>query len=122
MTLSITPASTGNDLLIQVVGYFGHSANGTGYAMTLINPDSNAGTALAVATDNSGASGGGVTITPMIINHREKAPVTASTTYTIRSGGGSGSLAFNGHATTGQRYNSLLSSSITITETSGTSP
>lgn len=109
MTLAITPKSTTNLLIIEVVGVFTGDTTQNG-AMALFQ-DSTAG-ALAVG--------------PFLINptnfpqttsfiHKMTAGTISSTTFKVRAGAAAGTTVFNGVAS-GQKYGGVSASSITITE------
>ena len=114
MTLAITPTSTTNKLLIQVVANLSHSTD-TAWIIGALFQDSTAG-ALAVQGDFTAATAG----VPRIItlNHYMTTGTISATTFKFRSGNdGAGTMTFNGQSG-GRIFGGAYASSITITEIS----
>jgi hypothetical protein len=110
MTLSITPKSASNLLLITAIGSFGSNVNNA--AQLALFQDSTAG-ALA-ATYGAWVPAGAYTTTTLM--HYMTAGTTSATTFKVRAGGvQAGTLTFNGNG--GARiYGGIMASSITIIE------
>ena len=110
LTLSITPTSATNFLIVSVVLNFSYSiANTVSFALF---KDSTASALAAVAELGSTATG--------MINsglvHKMTAGTTSATTFKIRMGGESaGTVTFNGYSG-GQVFGGVMASSMTITE------
>lgn len=109
MTLSITPKSTTNNLVIQVITFL--SSNAANHLMTALFQDTTAN-ALAVADQFMATSGGFASIP---LTHVMAAGTTSSTTFKIRAGGNNANTTtFNGSAT--RFFGAINKSSIIIWE------
>jgi len=114
MTLAITPTSSTNKLLIQVVGN-GSPDGDSDYTSIALFQDTTAG---ALAAQNFNEHGGGVRNTFLVFNHFMTSGTTSSTTFKVRMGQhSSGTFTFNGSAG-GRWFGGVMASSITITEIS----
>lgn len=94
MTLAITPKTTTNILIIQVVAFLYHSAT-TGNLAGALFQDSTANALCAgsMASALGGSAGGGM----FVLTHRMAAGTTSATTFKFRAGGQiAGTTSFNG--------------------------
>ena len=113
MSLAITPTSSSNKLLIEVV--FFCSPQGASAICVALFQDTTAD-ALAVSGHLMEQSQGTVCIN---FKHYMTAGTTNATTFKVRAGGHSGYLTFNGNGQTTRQFGGRLASSITITEIGG---
>lgn len=109
MTLSITPTSTSNKLLIEVEAFVTISAIGS-CSMALFQ-DSTAGALAATNNQIDTATAGGI----VTLRYYMTAGTTSSTTFKVRMAPNTGTLTFNG-ASGSRLYGGVAASSITITE------
>jgi len=111
MTLAITPASSSNKLLIQVV--FNGAYDTSGSTTALLCQDTTANS-LASVEHYQGTGGTQVSLT---FNHFMAAGTTSSTTFRVRGGsnGASNTFTFNGLGG-GRVHGGVRASSITIWE------
>lgn len=106
MTISITPKSATNILVISICAEYSYSI-----AANMIHALFQDVTANALAADISYGSSGGAPIV-MILNHRMVAGTTSSTTFRVRAGSNSaGTITFNNAL-----FGAITRSNITITE------
>jgi hypothetical protein len=111
MTLAITPTSSSNKLLIEVVVFVSHSAaNAPKHAALFQDSTANA---LATGSHFEDTAGGA---TPVVFSYYMTAGTTSSTTFKVSAGSNlAGTTTFNG--LTGSRlFGGTYTSSITITE------
>ncbi len=113
MTLAITPTTTGNMLLIEVVSYLSSNNTLDAYINIALFQDTTAGALSA------GWGSRDPTLTSpaiVVLRHYMVAGTTSSTTFKVRAGtSNSGTTTFNGRGATAS-FGGVLSSSITITE------
>ena len=114
MTLSITPKSASNKLLIQVV-MCGGANDGARQITSALFQDSTAN-ALATVGHYQVQSTGMVTVT---FNHYMTAGTTSATTFKVRGGASIGNYTLNGYNNTTRTMGGVTASSITITEIGG---
>lgn len=111
MTITITPKSTTDTLVIDAVIYLSNSA-ATQNLIAALFQDSTANALAAV--DSFQASGAAELMIPL--KHTMAAGTTSSTTFKIRAGGGSaGTTTFNGDGAS-RFFGAITKSSIAITE------
>lgn len=111
MTLAITPKSTTNILVIQVIVQLASSVADN--LTTAIFQDSTANALAAIGQNNISTAGAAFC---MVVTHSMPAATTSSTTFRVRAGGSqAGTRTFNGSAGV-RRYGGVTVSSITITE------
>lgn len=111
MTLSITPKSATNILVIQVIAMASFSA-AAGTFITALHQDS---TANALAADAQVTTGSGFTYS-LTLTHTMTAGTTSATTFRVRIGNSAaGTVTFNGSAG-GRYFGAIPKSSIVITE------
>lgn len=109
MTVTITPTSTSNYLLIEANAFF--TTAGGALLGGAIFRDSNAD-ALAAGIDYAASSAFGVMMT---IRYRMLAPSTSATTFKFRAGPNGGTIYFNGYS--GARiFGAITKSTFTVTE------
>ena len=113
MTLSITPKSASNKLLIEV-GVMG-STNSAAVLTACLFQDSTAN-ALAVGSHYQSTGSGTLNLH---FKHYMTAGTTSATTFKVRVGAHTGTFTFNGVNTTSRQYGGTFASSITITEIGG---
>lgn len=114
MTLSITPTSATNKLLIHAEAIAGYGSGAAGVSMGLFQ-DSTAG-ALAAVSEEQGSSGAGLYSPTLVLNHYMTSGTTSATTFKIRIGShAAGTTTFNGVAG-GRKFGGVAASSITIWE------
>lgn len=111
MTLSITPKSASNKLLIQVV-MCGGANDGNRQITSALFQDSTTN-ALATVGHYQVQSTGMVTVT---FNHYMTAGTTSATTFKVRGGASIGNYTLNGYGNTTRTMGGVTASSITITE------
>lgn len=113
MTLAITPKSTTNNLVIQVVALASHSVN-TGNIIMALFQDSTANALAATNIYQTTATAPGI----LTINHTMAAGTTSATTFKIRIGGNAaGTTTFNSGSGIGANlFGSITKSSIVIWE------
>ncbi len=112
MSLTITPKSASNDLLIESTAYVAHSSTTTRMVMTLFKDTAVNAIATGFAAKASVANAASVPL----LKHKISAGSTSPQTFKIRLGSSSaGTLTFNGQAGS-RKYGGTLSSHITITE------
>ena len=111
MTVSITPTSATNKLIIEVgIGVFGMSATSQLPVMALFQDSiANALTAAAMTTNNATIQGGGVGMSYEMV-----AGTTSSTTFRLRAGLNTGTFKFNGGSA--QKFGGVANSYIKVTE------
>lgn len=110
MTLAITPKSTSNILLIDVVWHGAGSV--TGNMVVALFRDSVAN-ALAAGLQELATSNG---VEDLFFRHEMTAPSTSAITFRVRAGqNNAGTTTFNGGATA-RKLGGIIASSITITE------
>jgi hypothetical protein len=110
MTLAITPSSSSNKLLIDVI-CCSSRAGTSGMACALFQ-DSTANALAAVRDDLATTSEVGV----FHLKHYMTAGTTSATTFKVRIGASSGTHYFNGDNSGTQLFGGVSASSITITE------
>lgn len=118
MSLSITPGHTSNQLLVSC-NAFVNIADATPTVIALFNTDVNTGDALFVTNGQiqAGANERG----SLTFEYLLPAPVTSSTTFTVRGGGsGGGIFCINGSPATSRRFGAVAKSSLIIKEIKGT--
>ncbi len=108
MTVTITPKSTSNRLVIEAVVY--GTDNAAGHTIAALFQDSTAG-ALAAGQTTDGAV---ASMRVVVIRHEMAAGTTSATTFRLRAGSSSGTFYFNGTAT--RRFGGVMSSSLRVTE------
>jgi hypothetical protein len=112
MTLAVTPASTTNDLEIQVVAHVSHTST-SGHFTCALFQDSTAD-ALASGVEQEINAQKLVAVT---FSHNMNAGTASATTFKVRCGSDqSGTMTFNGTGGSG-KLNSTIASSIVIMET-----
>lgn len=113
MTLAITPKNTSNKLLIEFLGFFGASSDGTPRICALFQ-DSTAN-ALATGMEPPRYQ---TTIgqTSYHLRHYMTAGTTSSTTFKIRVGTKTGGTTYLNGDSGGRKFGGTYASSITITE------
>lgn len=115
LNAKITPFNSNNDLIIEAVVNFAHSAGAGNWFTVALFQDSTAD-AIAVVPQTTPAANYGMN---MILRHKMKAATVAETELKIRAGSqGAGTTTFNGQSGA-RRYGGVLASSLTITEISG---
>ncbi len=109
-TLSITPTSATNKLLINVVLFGQSSASNTTIICALFQ-DTTAGALAAtqLRTDSNARQN-------FCFTHYMTSGTTSSTTFKVRIGAQTGTMTVNGHSTTTRVLGGIISSTITITE------
>lgn len=112
--LAITPTNSSNILRIQAIVPCAHTTTTSSRTLALFNTDTHATNAIAVAEQfNEGAAS---TILSPVLDYRQVAGTTSSTTFTVRVGsGGAGTMTINGSAGA-RKYGGVLLASMTITE------
>jgi len=110
LTVSITPKSATNKLLIDVNANVEDYAGGN-YVMALFQDS----TANALAASRFSVAGGYTIVIPSTLKYYMAAGTTSSTTFTVRVGGSGSPWYLNGN-TSGRLYGGVYYSSITITE------
>jgi len=109
MSLSVTPTSAANNLLIQVVV---NCAIDSALTPTIALFQDSTSNALACNTMFNGTN----TVTPYVFNHYMAAGTASSTTFKVRIGSSSATtMTFNGFSSA-RKFGGVLASSITITE------
>lgn len=116
MSLTITPTSATNKLLIEVVAYLSTGNGGTVQITGALFQDANA-TAIATGAANNGG-GGQYVLSPVVITHYMTAGTTSATTFYFRAGiNSTQTTVFNGGgASPGRYFGGTLTSHIRITE------
>ena len=116
LSLAITPTSSSNKLIVEVIVNAMHSSSGGICIMGLYNTDVHSTNSLATSVFEGGAG----TNRPAIgaVRHYLTAPSTSATTFTVRIGGHqAGTTAINASfGGTTRKMGGSYSSSITITE------
>jgi hypothetical protein len=107
MSVSITPTSINNFLMIEVVAMV---LADSGYVTGAVFRDSIADALCAGYTTTPAVFDG----TMMVLRHRMAAPSTSAMTFKFRAGNDTGNIFFNGRG--GRFYGNITKSSITITE------
>jgi hypothetical protein len=110
LSVSITPKSTTNTLVIQVELFLSISVN-TSNCIAALFQDSTAN-ALAVG---QGFQGTATAPVPVFITHTMAAGTTSSTTFKVRAGGTGGTMTFNGQSAA-RLFGAITKSSIVVTE------
>lgn len=112
MTLSITPKSATNILVIEHIGVYSTSATGNADLTVALFQDSAANALAAVIDISNIATGQNV----RVLKHIMSAGTTSSTNFKIRAGAfTSGTTTFNGNAGA-RKLGGVMASSLTITE------
>jgi len=109
MTVSITPTSATNKLIIEAQSFIG--ASGPAYMTMALFQDSIADSLIAIGGMIEGANH----LTTMYINHEMVAGTLLPITFRIRAGADSGTAYFNGRNATRQ-YGGVMNSYIKVTE------
>lgn len=109
MTLAITPASTSNKLIIEVIAFASPDASDINIMALFQDSTANA---LAVTADDATANAQRTTV----LTHFMSAGTTSATTFKVRIGQvAAGTFTFNG-VSGSRKYGGVIASSITITE------
>lgn len=110
ITVSITPKSTTNKLIIESLTHISHTVDGRSVAALFKDSDASA---LKTAI---GVNGAATTIKQLSISHEMVAGTTSTITFKIRAGGTvAGTTTFNGSSGTG-KFNGTMNSYIKVTE------
>ena len=112
MTLAITPTSTTNELLIEVVIHLASSSAVSNNISVALFQDATANALASCMKRINGANG----MVTMSFNYYMTAGTTSSTTFRVRAGDNAGgTITFNG-ASGSRIHGGVMASSITITE------
>ena len=110
LSVTITPESNTNRLVIETLVNVSSSASSTTFTTALFQDS----TANALAAARS-FGGGNETVVPTLVKHEMAAGTTSATTFKTRVGGDAGTTAFNG-ASGARNYGGVMASYIQVTE------
>ena len=110
LTVTITPTSSSNLLLIEVSAFFSHGSGG--HVIGAIHQDST-GNALAAVSNNHPSNNDHI----FVMRHRMQAGTTSATTLKFRAGcNNAGTLRMNADSSGNRRFGGVASSIMTVTE------
>ncbi len=117
MSLAITPGHTSNQLLVSCSAFVNLAAAAQ-TVIALFNTDVHTGNALFVT--NGQTQAGADEYGSLSFEYLLNAPVTSSTTFTVRGGGSSGAFGLNSNPAGSRKYGAVAKSSLIIKEIKGT--